>query len=318
MAKTIKFNLICYNQPIRTIEDLQNNFSIEDVLAYYNNRLLHRWLNVRDYKEELEKVSIITADKPIEVVKELIKIFRVISDDKKINEGVYILEYLEERKELCSIYEQENYKTKNIIDDYETGYRQLVDRILQNPYDAAIIKANIFEMVLNYAWILKLNHRNLFYVLKSKLPLAIMCLLMNEHSRKYYLPVEIKKEDGTVSYDTETNKDKAAMFQSICSMIKSNFFRTNLGNSTRKSKGLLGGFFEQLTSRGNLLTFSGVTDGYWKELEPKGKKYMIIDMGTGDFVRPAGLSGGDLGNADIENKFVIVDGIDYRSNFMYT
>lgn len=104
MAKTIKFNLICDNNPIRTIDDLQNNFSIEDVLAYYNNQLLHRWLEVRDYKEELEKVTAITVDKPVEVVKELIKIFGVISDDKKIEEGVYILEYLEERKELCSIY----------------------------------------------------------------------------------------------------------------------------------------------------------------------------------------------------------------------
>lgn len=37
MAKTIKFNLICDNTPVRTIEDLQNNFSIEDVLDYYRN-----------------------------------------------------------------------------------------------------------------------------------------------------------------------------------------------------------------------------------------------------------------------------------------
>ena len=273
MAKTIKFNLICDNQPIRTIEDLQNNFSIEDVLTYYNNRLLHRWLEVRDYKEELEKVRAITVDKPVEVVKELIKIFGVISDDKKIEEGVYILEYLEERKELCSIYEKENYKTKNIIEDYETGYEQLVDGIQKNPQDAAIIKANISEIVSNYAWILKLNHRNLFYVLKSKSSLAIMCLLMNEHSRKYYLPVEIKNEDGTVIYDTESNKDKAAMFQSICSMIKTSDFKTELGE--------------------NLVTFAGVTDGYWKDLEPKGKNYMIINMGSGDYVRSAGLSGGD-------------------------
>ena len=80
MAKTIKFNLICDNKPIRKIEDLQNNFSIEDVLAYYNNKLLHRWLEVRDYKEELDKVRAITVDKPIEIIKELIKIFRVTSD----------------------------------------------------------------------------------------------------------------------------------------------------------------------------------------------------------------------------------------------
>lgn len=294
MAKTIKFNLICDNKPIRTIEDLQNNFSIEDVLAYYNNQLLHRWLEVRDYKEELEKVRGITVDKPVEIVKELIKIFRVISDDKKIEEGVYILEYLEERKELCSIYEKEDYKTKSIIEDYETGYRQLVDGIQQNPHDVAIIKANISAMVSNYAWILKLNHRNLFYVLKSKSSLAIMCLLMNEHCRKYYLPVETKNEDGTVTYDTESNKDKAAMFQCICSMIKTSDFKTELGE--------------------NLVTFAGVTDGYWKDLEPKGKNYMIINMGSGDFVRSAGLSGGDLSSTDIENKFVIVDGIDYKSN----
>lgn len=294
MAKTIKFNLICDNNPVRTIEDLQNNFSIEDVLAYYNNQLLHRWLAVRDYKEELEKVRAITADKPIEVVKELIKIFNVVSDGKKIEEGVYILEYLEERKELYSIYEKENYKAKNIIDDYEKGYRQLVDGIQQNPQDVAIIKANISEIVSNYAWILKLNHRNLFYVLKSKSSLAIMCLLMNECSRKYYLPIETKNEDGTITYDTAANKDKAAMFQDICSMIKTTEFKTELGE--------------------NLVTFAGVTDGYWKDLEPKGKNYMIINMGNGDFVRSAGLSGGDLSSSDIENKFVIVDGIDYKSN----
>jgi len=55
MAKTIKFNLICDNTPVRTIEDLQNNFSIEDVLDYYRNGLLCRWLKVRGYEEELEK-----------------------------------------------------------------------------------------------------------------------------------------------------------------------------------------------------------------------------------------------------------------------
>ena len=41
---------------------------------------------------------------------------------------------------------------------------------------------------------------------------------------------------------------------------------------------------------------------------------MIISMGLGDFVRSAGLQGGDLASTDIENKFVIVDGIDYKSN----
>ena len=61
MAKTIKFNLVCDQKPVRTIEDLQNNFSIEDVLSYYHNGLLTRWLEVRGYEEELEKVKTMQA-----------------------------------------------------------------------------------------------------------------------------------------------------------------------------------------------------------------------------------------------------------------
>ena len=62
MAKTIKFNLICDNTPVRTIEDLQNNFSIEDVLDYYRNGLLCRWLKVRGYEKELKKVEEIRSE----------------------------------------------------------------------------------------------------------------------------------------------------------------------------------------------------------------------------------------------------------------
>ncbi len=298
MAKTIKFNLICDNKPIRTIEDLQNNFSIEDVLEYYDNRLLHRWLEVRGYEEELEKVRAITTDSPddpIEVAKQLIKIFNVISDDKKIEESVYILEYLKERQELYSIYEKDNYKIRNIIEDYEKGYNQLVDNILQHPNDVAIIKAAITEMVSNYSWVLKLNYRDLFYELTEESSLAIMCFLMNGHSRNYFLPIETKNEDGTITYDTEIDADKDEMFDQICLMITSDMFRKELGE--------------------NLVSFAGTTEGYWKDLEPKGKKYMIISMGSGDFVRSSGLSGGDLSSADIKNKFVIIDGIDYKSNY---
>ena len=295
MAKTIKFNLVCDEKPVRTIEDLQNNFSIEDVLAYYDNKLLHRWLGVRGYNTELEAVSAITSSDPMEIIKELIRIFDVVTDEEKVEESIYMLKYLDERKELCAIYEQENYNSKHIIEDYETGYCQLVEGILENPNDAAVIKANIAEMVSNYSWILELSHRELFWTLiREDLPLAIMCLLMNEKSRNYYLPVEITVEDGKTQLDTETNADKKNMFVKICSLIKQSDFISAVQE--------------------NLIAFSGMTDGYWKDLEPKGKKYMIVSMDEGDYVRSAGHSGGDLSSADVLNKFVIIDGVDYKSN----
>lgn len=281
MAKTIKFNLICDEKPIRTIEDLQNNFSIEDVLTYYNNKLLHRWLSVRGYDAELKAVSAITTDDLIEIIKELIHIFNVETDEKKVEESIYMFQYQEERRQTYEIYKIENYNVVNIIEDYEHDYLQLVRGILMNPNDVSLIKANIAEMVSNYDWVFELNHRELFWNLMKRSALGVMCLLMNEQSRKYYLP-------------GGENEDKNKMFLAICELIKQSYFDTLLGN--------------------NLVTFSGHTDGYWKDLEPKGKRYMIISMGSGDYVRAAGVSGGDLSCADVTNRFIIVDGIDYKSN----
>ena len=282
MAKTIKFNLICDEKPIRTIEDLQNNFSIEDVLTYYNNKLLHRWLSVRGYDAELKAVSAITTDDSIEIIKELIHIFNVETDEKKVEESIYMFQYQEERRQTYEIYKIENYNVVNIIEDYEHDYLQLVRGILMNPNDVSLIKANIAEMVSNYDWVFELNHRELFWNLMKHSPLGVMCLLMNEESRKYYLP-------------GGDNEDKKRMFQAVCNLIEQSDFEKLL--------------------RGNLITFSGMTDGYWKDLEPKGKKFMIVSMEIGDFVRSAGKSGGDLTGSDIKNAFVILDGIDYKSNY---
>ena len=91
MAKTIKFNLICDGNPVRTIEDLRNNFSIEDILNYYDNKLLHRWLEVRGYDKELKNVMMISCKDSLDIIKELINIFEVSSDTNKVEEEVYIL-----------------------------------------------------------------------------------------------------------------------------------------------------------------------------------------------------------------------------------
>ena len=61
MAKTIKFNLNCDGHPVRTLEDLREHFSMEDVLEYLNNGMLARWLDIRGYAAEKEQVEQITA-----------------------------------------------------------------------------------------------------------------------------------------------------------------------------------------------------------------------------------------------------------------
>ena len=122
MAKTIKFNLVCDGKPIRTIEDLQNNFAIEDVLDYYNNKLLHRWLKVRGYDSELELVSKITSKDTMQIIKQLIRIFNIASDNQKMEESIYILKYFDERKKRNDIYANKKYSLQGTTQGrYLTG-----------------------------------------------------------------------------------------------------------------------------------------------------------------------------------------------------
>ena len=135
MAKTVKFNLICDGNPVRTVDDLRENFSIEDVLAYYDNRLLHRWLGVRGYTELLEKVEEISANDSMEIIKSLIALFNVEVDIKKVEESVYILRYKQKREERFSIYQNNSTKTNAVIDDHQAGYTKLVNTIIDNAKD---------------------------------------------------------------------------------------------------------------------------------------------------------------------------------------
>ena len=334
MAKTIKFNLICDEKPVRTIEDLQNNFSIEDVLEYYYNGLLQRWLKVRGYETELEKVSAITTEDSMEIIKELIKIFEVSVEEEEVEKSIYMLKFLEERKESYEIYRKQDIATKRIIEDYERGYQRLVNGILEEQNNAARIKANIEEMVTNYQWAFEINHREIFLKLVDEnFLLVMMCLLMNDKSRTYFLEVngqlEQKKSEGSILCADETRKSVVKGFWDFDNEVKTieeaeERKKADDIASTRNRKDKLAMYniikikVKQPKLKkflgDNLKSFSGITDGYWKDLEPKGKKYMILKMEAGDFVRSAGVQGGDLSSSDVNGKFVIVDGIDYKSN----
>lgn len=292
MAKTIKFNLICDGKPIRTVEDLKNNFSIEDVLEYYQNGLLKRWLTVRGYESELEEVEKISATDAIEIVSALSKIFDVEKDADKIAEDTYIFEYSRKYAEKLEALEQQKIKKKDMIMQYHKGYWDLIETILNNNDDMPRIKAAIAETDKNYFELFELDYRRLFWTCLSDAPLAIFAMLMNENMRDYYIISDDDKDErGNV---LEEKYDKLEMYKGITDMIKS------VGDL-------------QIKLGENLKVFAGETDAYWKDLEPKGKKCMILRLSIQDFVRAAGISGGDKSAEEVNGKFLIFDGIDYKS-----
>lgn len=286
MAKTIKFNLICDGKAVRTIEDLKNNFSIEDVLEYYQNGLLKRWLKVRGYESELKMVTDIKETEPIGIVKKLVEIFEVEKEQKKIEEDTYIFEYSKRRAEQLKALEIKETKRDELIIQYHKEYQNLVERIIENKDNMPKIKSCIAEMAQNYFELFKLNHRDLLFNFLESAPKAVFAMLMNCDMRTYYLPSAEKEE---------TSRDKVLLHNKISNLLKDyNTLKEMLGEDLKE--------------------FSGATDSYWKDIEPKGKKCMILSMETGNFVREAGDNGGDKSAEEIYNQFLIFDGMDYKSN----
>lgn len=309
MAKTIKFNLICDNNPIRTIEDLQENFSIEDVLKYYENGLLLRWLEVRGYRELGEKVSKINAQDSLAVIKELIKIFDIETDMKKIEQSVYILNYEKTLEDRRNQQKEKEYREWTIVGKYIEGYNNAVKNILEHLDDVSVIKSEINILVKDYGALLKIRSRELFMTLYNKdAGLAIMCLLMNKGTREYYIPESLfmktlKYIGNLFKFGERVGKtvdnelamaDTEEMYKKICGYIATADFIEKMGD--------------------NIRVYSGTTENYWKDLEPKGKEYMIISMTNGAHVRGLGNMEQDLVWGDIKNNFVILDGINFESN----
>lgn len=284
MSKTIKFNLVVDNKPIRTVEDLQQNFSIEDVLKYYDNGLLQRWLQVRSYDSYLNKVKEISSDSMIDVIKQLIKIFEVELEDEKIEESIQIIKYLYERQLELSEFSEKNLKMKSLIDDYHQGYEALINSIIDNKDNFGKIKADVKEIENKYIGLFDLNYYELFHQLLEEAPLAIFAIIMNKNLRNYFLCEKDDSKEGTFK-----------VYEKITKLILNiNSYRESLGDS--------------------LKSFAGATEAYWKDIEPSNKRFMILKIQNGNYVRNSGRVGEELGYSDIKDKFIIIDGLDYKSN----
>lgn len=311
MAKTIKFNLICDNYPVRTIEDLQEHFSVEDVYEYYKNGLLRKWLKVRGYEEQLRQVEDINCQDAIEVLKELVKIFEILEceeEDLKMYE--FKLRYEEKKTRVHA----EKETRKKVIKMYTDEYEELKQKILDAPKDIEIIKLSLETIIEDYTWMFEHDCKNIFYTFyNNNAWLAIACLLMNEKIREYMF----ERNDGDFQ-----DEDREEIFEA-CRVIGEDYkIRTQLKE-----------YYKCVTSMN--------TNESWYRLEPQGKKYMILHMTGGSYIKLTGETNEDeeekntlctyktsdkyeyvverkpenyLDYKDVNGKFPIVDGILYKSN----
>jgi len=297
MAKTIKFNLILDNKPIRDIKGLQENFCINDVLEFYKKGLLQKWLKVRGFDEYLNKVNEIKDNKPIII--QLIKIFDIEESDKEINETTYSLDFWNERKVELQEWNKKDCKVKDIIADYHNGYDTLKGQIIENKEDMPFMKNATKEVFDKYLEIFKIDYKYFFNEFKNEVPFIIYAVLMNENLRKFFLEnKDIFKITKSVFINDTLAKRKR---------LYNIFDDDNGGDDKTRIR-------SEINDKIKQHIFRGITDGYWKDLETVNTKIMVLSIPAGTFITTPDKPKEELSVEDVNGKFIIMDGLLYKSN----
>ena len=279
MAKTIKFNLILDGHPVRNLEGLQAHFSIEDMLMYYKNGLLLRWLDVREYHAQHDSVKAIQKTTDQEIISELIKIFELEMEESSIEEAIAIYAYQEETRWLNQEYKENAFQKNQIILDYHSGYDALIEHMIENMENMALLKADALVLEQEFLGLFILDHVALFLKLKNNAPKVVFALLTRNALRPYWIG------------ETANNK--------ILLSVKNDLLPIDT------IKGVLGN---------DLKIVKRNTQAMWDPIERPEVEVMVLRIENNTFIKNAGEFSEKLGAPDVNNQFLKLKGLEYQCN----
>ena len=290
MTKAIKFNLLLDKYPVRDLEDLKTHFNLDDLLVAYHGQVLHRWLEVRGLITELSLLNEIKSNDELLNASALCKLFHKTLSREAIQQAVYPFEFRQQQQHRLERLASQQFKRNEVIKSYHGGYTKLCGEMLEECINYPFLKAAVNTLWADYADLFRVDFNRFFDEFIEKSPLTLLTMLGEDNYRQSGLFTEERKES---------------------------LFLLKLNKTPEKLSpilSLLSALFGTLTTPSCLQYYSGETDNYWKDLQPKGTKCLILKMEPGNFIRNSGKNGEDL-NADAINKqFLILDGIDYKSN----
>lgn len=333
MAKTIKFNLICDGYPARTLEDLQEHFSVEDILNYYHNGLLSRWLEVRGYRKEKELVDeICSKNSELSIIQELVRIFDIESDKSVIERDTYIFSYREQLLEKMKGLDYAKKKRESFISDYYSEYEGIIAHILQNKENMSSIKADLQEISENYRVLFDLDYRLIFKIFAYHAPKAIFAMLMNEYMRTKFAVINASVVSGN---DSTEKRDIPKRADWLANVLKTVYEDPEESASDMAHEiGLDGSVINDIETDANgmynlvsklnnpktlekilgddLRVYTGNTEGYAQKVEISGR-YLILWISQDVRVNSVNATSTNLGPGFIVNRFRILDGLEFIS-----
>lgn len=259
MSKKIKFNLLINGDiQVSNVTELQENFYATDVMNYYKNGALAKWLKNRNEIELLEKVNNIKVGSNQEILKELARIFSLNSTDEEIEAATAVYE-------TSLVSKKDNIDNVNeIVKRNYSGYLKLI-REMQSQENIKLLELGAQNLVKKYGTFFKMNSLETFDKLSKNIRAIFACLteakirelwltdkeiskqikelvnfLMDNQSEYDFVKVYCKNTDG--EWEQVESKDKQIMIINLrVNLINSNmenFYKGTTVSENGSSKSL--------------------------------------------------------------------------------
>ena len=195
----LKFNLLIGGKECRTLEEVKENFNIDDIKKYYDSDLLERWLLNNDYKDLCYEIQALKSKvhrayygpaihfMRINIKEELKHIF---FPEYKKNETVF--SYISITSNYKDYYNYNDYKNYSTADEYFNNYKKIVNIIINDSTD--YIKLYIDLLAERYSYFFKYDYKNFIKkIMENKNYYALFYMLYNDFIKKYLI------EDNDIS-----------------------------------------------------------------------------------------------------------------------
>lgn len=219
MKNKLKFSLFFDGEPIRSIDSLKEHFNATDIWEYYNNRMLHKWLDSRGESDYLMKVMNIKDGTPQYVIKELCDIFDI--DANEILDAA--IKSIEQKEKSLKRNKEGIKYDKVAAKDYDNIISALTDKYSKlTKYE---IKNYVKTLSDNFADFIKYDHKRLFDLLWSKAPVGLLFIIGNRnlyglivndiYEKRKSSSYEVKKWIKENFQDSEDSKSKCLVYSHI-------------------------------------------------------------------------------------------------------
>lgn len=186
MVKLIKFALSIGNVQIYTLEELRENFFIDDILVLYRQGKLQRWLKCRGYYKQLEQLKGLYNQADKELITTFAEIFEVDFDSSDLETFCQSLNFVSSTQESKDKYLKLEHIVNSVAKTHYQQYQALIEDIKCNHQSLSKI-CNILQSISEkYLDLMTLDLMGFVYAVKDSAPLALIGLLMNNKIRALY------------------------------------------------------------------------------------------------------------------------------------